>query len=98
MGASSTDGHNIAYITLAFLCRGVLFAQQVGRNSNSALLTFDSWQIVDAIAAWFWPVHGRIALPPVRQHMEVFAVRMCKAYPDVFLAAAIKVTTWVRFG
>lgn len=44
-----------------------------------------------AIAAWFWPVHGRTALPPVRQHMEVFAVRMCRAYPDLFLAAVVKV-------
>lgn len=47
-------------------------------------------EIVDAIATWFWPVHSRTALPPVRQQMEVFAVRMCKAYPDRFLGTVMK--------
>lgn len=37
-------------------------------------------------------MHGRTALPPVRQLMEVFAVRMCAAYPDLFLTAVMKVT------
>ncbi|CAM9393468.1 unnamed protein product [Ectocarpus sp. 6 AP-2014] len=47
-------------------------------------------KLAKAISEWFWPVHGRTALPPVRQHMEVFAVRMCRAYPDLFLTAVVK--------
>lgn len=51
--------------------------------------------MVEAVSAWFWPVHGRTALPPVRQLMEVFAIRMCTAYPDLFLTAVMKVSGWV---
>ncbi|CAN0064158.1 unnamed protein product, partial [Ectocarpus sp. 12 AP-2014] len=47
-------------------------------------------ELAKAISGWLWPVHGRTALPPVRQHMEVFAVRMCRAYPDLFLTAVVK--------
>lgn len=51
-------------------------------------------QVVEAVSVWFWSVHGRTALPPVRQLMEVFAVRMCTAYPDLFATAVMKVGGW----
>lgn len=54
-------------------------------------LSSPSVQVVEAISGWFWPVHGRTTLPPIRQHMEIFAVRMCRAYPDLFLTAVVKV-------
>lgn len=49
-------------------------------------------KVVEAVSAWFWPVHGRTSLPAVRQLMEVFAVRVCTAYPDLFLTAVMKVS------
>lgn len=52
------------------------------------------------INSWFWIVHRRTCLPPVRQFQEVFAVRMCKAYPQIFLPSAVKVRdrSWCGVG
>lgn len=48
-------------------------------------------QLVFSVNSWFWQVHRRTALPQVRQHMEIFAVRMCRSHPEIFLTIALKV-------
>ncbi|CAM9887453.1 unnamed protein product, partial [Choristocarpus tenellus] len=47
-------------------------------------------KVIREVNKFFWAENRRLNLPPVRQQMEIFTVRMCLAYPSVFMPSLIK--------
>ncbi|CAM9847628.1 unnamed protein product, partial [Discosporangium mesarthrocarpum] len=47
-------------------------------------------KLIHEVDRWIWVEARRPALPPIRQHMEVFKVRMCLAYPAIFMRGLVK--------